>query len=57
MYVVSVQVCLFGTRSILYDGSPFQPSPEAFLSILEEQRVTDFGTSPRFLHELQKRNI
>ena len=57
MYVVSVQVCLFGTRSVLYDGSPFQPSPEAFLSILEEQRVTDFGTSPRFLHELQKRNI
>jgi acetoacetyl-CoA synthetase len=57
MYVVSVQVCLFGTRSILYDGSPFQPTPETFLSILEEQRVTDFGTSPRFLHELQKRNI
>ncbi|KAI4949397.1 hypothetical protein J4E91_005136 [Alternaria rosae] len=57
MYVVSVQVCLLGTRSILYDGSPFQPTPETFLSILEEQRVTDFGTSPKFLHELQKRNI
>ncbi|KAI4636258.1 hypothetical protein J4E83_001212 [Alternaria metachromatica] len=57
MYVVSVQVCLFGTRSILYDGSPFQPTPETFLSILEEQGVTDFGTSPKFLHELQKRNI
>lgn len=57
MYLVSVQSCLFGARSVLYDGSPFQPSPEAFLSILEEQRVTDFGTSPRFLHELQKRDI
>lgn len=48
---------MFGIRSVLYDGSPFTPSPQAFLSILAEQRVTDFGTSPRFLHELQKRSI
>lgn len=57
MYLASVQCLLFGSRSILYDGSPFQPSPETFLTILQEQRVTDFGTSPRFLHELQKRDI
>ncbi|KAF1833982.1 acetyl-CoA synthetase-like protein [Decorospora gaudefroyi] len=57
MYMVSVQACLFGSRSVLYDGSPFQPSPQTFLSVLQEQRVTDFGTSPRFLHEIQKRNI
>ncbi|USP72801.1 Acetoacetyl-CoA synthetase [Curvularia clavata] len=57
MYLVSIQILLFGCRSILYDGSPFQPSPQAFLSILQSQRVTDFGTSPRFLHELQKRDI
>jgi acetoacetyl-CoA synthetase len=57
MYLVSVQCCLFGSHSILYDGSPFQPDPQTFLSILQEQKVTDFGTSPRFLHELQKRNI
>lgn len=57
MYLVSVQSCLFGSRSILYDGSPFQPNPQTFLSILQEQKVNDFGTSPRFLHELQKRDI
>ncbi|KAF2845030.1 acetoacetate-CoA ligase [Plenodomus tracheiphilus IPT5] len=57
MYLASVQCLLFGSRSILYDGSPFQPTPEAFLTILQEQYVTDFGTSPRFLHELQKREI
>jgi acetoacetyl-CoA synthetase len=27
------------------------------LEIVSEQRVTDFGTSPRFLHELQKASI
>ncbi|KAE8863188.1 hypothetical protein PTNB73_06395 [Pyrenophora teres f. teres] len=57
MYLVTVQVCLFGVRSVLYDGSPFKPSPKGFLSMLQQQQVTDFGTSPRFLHELQKRNI
>jgi acetoacetyl-CoA synthetase len=57
MYLVSVHSLLYGSRSILYDGSPFIPSPQKFLSILEEQRVTDFGTSPRFLHELQKQSI
>ncbi|PSN74449.1 acetoacetate-CoA ligase [Corynespora cassiicola Philippines] len=57
MYLVSVQSLLYGCRSVLYDGSPFQPSPKTFLSVLEEQRVTDFGTSPRFLQELQKHEI
>lgn len=57
MYLVSVQCCLFGSRSVLYDGSPFIPSAKTFLSILDEQRVTDFGTSPRFLQELQKHDI
>ncbi|KAJ4293675.1 hypothetical protein N0V90_008959 [Kalmusia sp. IMI 367209] len=57
MYLVSIQSLLSGSRSIFYDGSPFTPSPQAFLSVLETQRVTDFGTSPRFLHELQKQSL
>ncbi|KAI8933415.1 hypothetical protein NX059_010030 [Plenodomus lindquistii] len=57
MYLGSTQCLLYGARSILYDGSPILPSPKAFLSIIQEQRVTDFGTSPRFLQELQKRDI
>ncbi|KAF2652030.1 acetoacetate-CoA ligase [Lophiostoma macrostomum CBS 122681] len=57
MYLVSVQCLLFGSRSILYDGSPFIPDLKSYLSILSEQGVTDFGTSPRYLHELQKQSI
>lgn len=57
MYLTSIQPLMFGSRSVLYDGSPFLPSPQQFLSILSEQRVTDFGTSPRFLQELQTRSI
>lgn len=57
MYLSSITCLMFGGRAILYDGSPFIPSPQKFLSIIDEQGVTDFGTSPRFLQELQKRDI
>jgi acetoacetyl-CoA synthetase len=57
MYLVSIQCLLTGSRSILYDGSPFTPSPTTLLRTVSEQRVTDFGTSPRYLHELQKHSI
>ncbi|KAF2743518.1 acetyl-CoA synthetase-like protein [Sporormia fimetaria CBS 119925] len=54
MYLASIQSLLAGARSILYDGSPFMPSLTSLLEIVSQQRVTDFGTSPRYLHELQK---
>jgi acetoacetyl-CoA synthetase len=57
MYFASIFVLVYGSRTILYDGSPFIPSAKEFLSILAEQGVTHFGTSPRFLHELQKQSI
>ncbi|KAF2179837.1 acetoacetate-CoA ligase [Zopfia rhizophila CBS 207.26] len=57
MYLVSIQGLLYGARSILYDGSPFQPHLTTFVKIIGEQRVTDLGTSPRYLHELQKHSI
>lgn len=57
MYLVSIQSLVSGSRSIFYDGSPFLPSPTTLLSVLASQRVTDFGTSPRYLHELQKQSI
>lgn len=57
MYLVSIQCLIHGSRSILYDGSPFLPDLETFPRILTEQRVTDLGTSPRYLYELQKNSI
>ncbi|KAF8904400.1 acetoacetyl-CoA synthetase [Gymnopilus junonius] len=42
-----------GARLILYDGSPFHPTVEKYLKFVSDQRVTSFGTSPRFLAEVQ----
>lgn len=54
---MSIMALVFGSRSVLYDGSPFIPNAKTLLEIVSEQKVTDFGTSPRYLHELQKNNI
>ncbi|KAF9478796.1 acetoacetyl-CoA synthetase [Pholiota conissans] len=46
-----------GARLILYDGSPFHPDVKTYLKFVSDQGVTAWGTSPRFLTEVQGRGI
>ncbi|KDQ57431.1 hypothetical protein JAAARDRAFT_35147 [Jaapia argillacea MUCL 33604] len=46
-----------GVRIITYDGSPFYPDVKTFLKFVSDQCVTVFGTSPRFLTEVQGNGI
>ncbi|OBT40383.1 hypothetical protein VE00_10076 [Pseudogymnoascus sp. WSF 3629] len=48
---------LFGSRIVLYDGSPFTPDAESLIRLAEQERTTHLGISPRYLHELQSRHI
>jgi len=57
MYFSSVMNLLGGARVILYDGSPFQPDLKTFIRMIGEQKVTKLGTSPRWMHEMQKNGI
>lgn len=57
MYLGSVQALLMGARMITYDGSPFLPNPQNFLQLLQQERVTHLGTSPRYLATLQQNNM
>lgn len=43
-----------GATLVLYDGSPFFPGPDALWRIAERERLTHFGTSPKYLSALQK---
>ncbi|KAH7147309.1 hypothetical protein DER46DRAFT_473628, partial [Fusarium sp. MPI-SDFR-AT-0072] len=43
-----------GSRIVLYDGSPLYPSPAAQIGLLEEQEVTHWGISPKFLTALKQ---
>jgi len=43
-----------GATLVLYDGSPFHPSPAALWQMAQEERLTVFGTSAKYLSSLQK---
>lgn len=38
-----------GVKLVVFDGSPAYPSLEKLWDVLEEERVTAFGTSPKYL--------
>jgi acetoacetyl-CoA synthetase len=52
MYLSSCLSLLSGSRLILYDGSPFQPDLTSFLKLVQNQKVTDLGISPRWMQTL-----
>ena len=54
MYLASVGQLLLGARVILYDGSPFVPTPVTLLDIVESEKVTKLGISPRWMAEVAK---
>ncbi|KAJ5391160.1 hypothetical protein N7509_006650 [Penicillium cosmopolitanum] len=57
MYLSAIQTLLFGSRVILYDGSPFVPDARVLIDIVAQEKVTHLGISPRWLHELQRATI
>ncbi len=45
-----------GCTLILYEGSPAWPHPTTLLDIIEKEKVTVFGTSAKYIAELQKQH-
>jgi acetoacetyl-CoA synthetase len=43
-----------GCTVVLYDGSPFAPDRDVLWRMAERERITVFGTSPKYLAALQK---
>jgi acetoacetyl-CoA synthetase len=43
-----------GTTVVLYDGSPFHPDPGTLWRMAQEERLTVFGTSAKYLSSLEK---
>ncbi|KAH7002441.1 hypothetical protein EDB80DRAFT_720583 [Ilyonectria destructans] len=52
MWNLLVGALSVGSRIVLYDGNPMEPSPSFQLRLLEEQGVTHWGTSPKFLNAI-----
>ena len=52
-----VSALSLGTAIFLYDGSPGYPDMGVLWKALQDERITIFGTSPKFLTSCQKKRI
>ena len=52
-----VSVLAIGATAVLYDGSPFHPGPERLIDLIDAERISVFGTSPKFLATLEKSGL
>lgn len=46
-----------GCTLLLYDGSPAWPTPSALFDIIEQEKVSVFGTSAKYIASLQKEHL
>jgi len=49
-----VSTLMLGAKIVLFDGSPFHPDPGILWRIADEEGITMFGTSARYLASLEK---
>jgi acetoacetyl-CoA synthetase len=52
-----VSALAVGSAVVLYDGSPFHPGPERLLELIDDERISVFGTSPKFLATLESSGL
>ncbi len=46
-----------GASVILYEGSPFHPGPEAMFDLIDDQRISVFGTGAKAISAWQKAGV
>ena len=46
-----------GATLVLFDGSPFHPGPTALIDLIDQERISLFGTSAKYLSALEKSGV
>ncbi|RVX69070.1 hypothetical protein B0A52_06783 [Exophiala mesophila] len=57
LWNIMIGALMSGTTLVLYDGSPFHPSPQRCLDAVLDAGVTALGAGPRYFSELQKHHV
>ncbi|UVK90798.1 acetoacetate--CoA ligase [Pseudomonas sp. B21-051] len=52
-----VSALAVGSAVVLYDGSPFHPDNRRLLDLIDDERISVFGTSPKFLATLESSGL
>lgn len=51
-----VSTLMTGAKLVIFDGSPFYPGPEVLWSMVEQEGISIFGTSAKYISSLEKAN-
>lgn len=51
-----VSTLMTGAKLVIFDGSPFYPGPEVLWNMAEEENISIFGTSAKYISSLEKAN-
>ena len=46
-----------GATIVLYDGNPFYPNSNQMWDMIDEFRITHFGTSPKFIDSCRQKGL
>jgi len=46
-----------GATAVLFDGSPFSPGPEVLWQLAQDEKITVFGTSARYITALEQAGV
>ncbi len=46
-----------GATAVLFDGSPFSPGPEVLWKLAQDEKITLFGTSARYITALEQAGV
>ena len=46
-----------GATLVLFDGSPFYPSPTTMFDMIEQEKISIFGTSAKFISSIEKEHL
>jgi acetoacetyl-CoA synthetase len=52
-----VSALSLGAAIVLFDGSPFYPDPGALFKLVEDEKVTIFGTSAKYIDSIRKEGL
>ncbi len=57
MWTWLVSSLAIGATVVLFDGSPFYPEPGTLWKLAQDERITEFGNSARYLAEIERRGV
>jgi len=52
-----VSALAVGSAVVLYDGSPFHPDPQRLIDLIDDECISVFGTSPKYLATLESNGV